>query len=98
MLEGRSAADNYQGVKMQRVFGGRRPSPALVVAVIALALALTGTAVAISRTGVTRIVKKYAAREASAEKFSALIGTPSGTTENAATTHIRAPRNGGYLF
>ena len=63
---------------MRRVFGGRRPSPALVVAIIALIAALTGTAFAINRSGVTRIVKKYAAREASAEKFSALIGAPSG--------------------
>jgi hypothetical protein len=83
---------------MRKVIGGRRPSPALIVAIVALIAALTGTAFAISSSGVTRIVKKYATREARAEKFSALQGVPSGSVENAATTHIKAPRNGGYLF
>jgi hypothetical protein len=83
---------------MRKMFQGRRPSPALIVAIVALIAALTGTAFAINRSGVTRIVKKYAAREASAEKFSALSGAPSGSTENAATTHIKAPGRGGFLF
>jgi hypothetical protein len=84
-------------IEMRRILR-RRPSPALVVAMIAVVLALTGTAVAITRTGVTKIVKKYATREASAQTFSALIGAPSGSVENAATTHITAPRKGGFLF
>ncbi len=82
---------------MRRISKVPRPSPALVVAIVALFAALGGTAVAISSKKVKKVVKQYATRVAHAEKAGALIGPPSGSTENALTAQIQAPRK-GFLY
>src|SRR5439155_22031233 len=75
-----------------------RPSPAMIVAVIALIAALTGTAVAALTTGdVVRVVKKYATRSAHSTADPALTGTPGSSPDVALATEITAPRKGGVL-
>jgi hypothetical protein len=91
---------------MRRFLNGRRPSPGLIVGVIALVVAIGGGSFALATSDsakdkkiATKVAKKLDKKTTpvvahSEISNSALSGTPSGSTETARQVNIRAPRRG----